>query len=413
MSKPLGLFEGFGIELEYMIVDQSTLAVRPVADELLRAVGGDDETEVELGDIAWSNELALHVIEMKSNGPVPELGGLAARFQNHVGQMNAILDPLGARLLPSAMHPFMDPERDLRLWPHENDVIYAAFDRIFGCRGHGWANLQSMHINLPFAGDEQFARLHAAIRLVLPLIPALAASSPFIDGLASEFADTRLETYRTNARRVPSVSGQVIPEAVFSRADYEGRLLAGIYRDLEPFDPEGVLRHEWVNSRGAIARFERMAIEIRTIDLQECPSCDLAVAAAVVSVVRRLVGETSCDLDAQKNWNESDLAAVHQDVVRDADEAMIVDLRYLNDVGYPDCRQPARAGDVWHYLIESSMSEDSDWEEWRGALNVILEQGPLSRRLRKAVGPQVSMPGLHEVYGELADCLTAGRPFQP
>ena len=57
-----------------------------------------------------------------------------------------------------------------------------AFDRIFSCQGHGWANLQSMHINLPFADDAEFGRLHAAIRFLLPLLPGLTASSPVMDG---------------------------------------------------------------------------------------------------------------------------------------------------------------------------------------------------------------------------------------
>ena len=50
--------------------------------------------------------------------------------------------------------------------------MYEAYDRIFDCRGHGWANLQAVHLNLPFSGDEEFGRLHAAIRLVLPIMPA-------------------------------------------------------------------------------------------------------------------------------------------------------------------------------------------------------------------------------------------------
>ena len=33
-----------------------------------------------------------------------------------------------------------------------------------------------------------------------------------------------------------------------------------------------------MNSRGAIARFDRNAIEIRVIDVQECPKADLAIA---------------------------------------------------------------------------------------------------------------------------------------
>jgi gamma-glutamyl:cysteine ligase YbdK (ATP-grasp superfamily) len=204
---PLKLFDGIGIELEYMIVDTESLSVRPIADELLKSVGGGYDLQVELGAIAWSNELALHVIEMKCNGPVPTLSGLAAQFQEHVGRMRELLRPLSGRLLPTAMHPWMDPDRELRLWPHENDVIYQTFDRIFDCRGHGWSNLQSMHINLPFSNDEEFGRLHAAMRMILPLLPALAASSPLVEGKLTGLMDTRVDVYRTNARRIPRAVG--------------------------------------------------------------------------------------------------------------------------------------------------------------------------------------------------------------
>src|SRR5690606_3311880 len=102
---------------------------------------------------------------------------------------NAHLAPLGGRLMPSAMHPWMDPLTQTRLWPHENSPVYEAFNRIFGCQGHGWSNLQSMHINLPFEGDEEFGRLHAGIRLILPILPALAASSPFVEGRATGLMD--------------------------------------------------------------------------------------------------------------------------------------------------------------------------------------------------------------------------------
>lgn len=59
--KPLHAFDGYGIELEYMIVDRDTLAVRPIADRL---VGEDGE--VSRGHYAWSNEVVLHVIELKT-----------------------------------------------------------------------------------------------------------------------------------------------------------------------------------------------------------------------------------------------------------------------------------------------------------------------------------------------------------
>ena len=53
-----------------------------------------------------------------------------------------------------------------------NDPRFAlpAFDRVFGCRQHGFANVQAMQLNLPFRGDLEFGRLHAAIRLLLPIL---------------------------------------------------------------------------------------------------------------------------------------------------------------------------------------------------------------------------------------------------
>src|SRR5690606_19484263 len=206
----------------------------------------------------------------------------------------------GATLLPTGMHPWMEPEHELRLWPHDNAEIYSAFDRIFGCRGHGFANLQSMHINLPFADDEEFGKLHAAIRLVLPLIPGLSASLHLVEGRLLCTLDNRLEAYRTNCARVPSVTGLVVAEAVYSRASYEAEVLQAIYRDLAELDPEGVLAHEWVNARGAIARFDRMAIEIRTADTQECPRADLALAELVVAAVRSLVEQRHSPTQAQQ-----------------------------------------------------------------------------------------------------------------
>src|SRR5690606_28202248 len=107
--------------------------------------------------------------------------------------------------MPGGMHPWMDPLKETRLWPHQNQLIYNTFDRIFGCRGHGWSNLQSTHINFPFSTPEEFEALHAACRFVLPLIPALAASSPYFSGRRGPGLSTRLLVYRKNCSRVPSV----------------------------------------------------------------------------------------------------------------------------------------------------------------------------------------------------------------
>ena len=50
--------------------------------------------------------------------------------------------------MPTAMHPWMNPRIETRIWQRENAEIYTAYDRIFDCNRHGWANLQSMQLNL-------------------------------------------------------------------------------------------------------------------------------------------------------------------------------------------------------------------------------------------------------------------------
>jgi len=409
-AAPLRLFAAAGIELEYMIVDAATLDVRPLADEVLKAVAGSYELEVEFGAIAWSNELALHVIELKTLAPVPTLEGLARTLQDHVARIREILGPMGATLLPTAMHPWMDPHRELRLWPHGSDAIYAAFHRIFDCRGHGWANLQSTHLNLPFGDDEEFGRLHAAMRLVLPILPGLAASSPVADARLTGRMDTRLDLYRHNADRVPSVAGQIVPEAVFTRAAYEGELLQRIYDDLAPLDPDGVLRHEWVNARGCIARFDRMAIEIRLIDAQECPRADVAVAAAAAAAVRALVLERWSSYSAQKRWEEGRLAAILADVARDGDMAVIRDRAYLEALGYRGA-DSIRAGALWRHLLDHG-GADALPEEARAALELIGERGCLARRIATALGREPERAQLVTVYRRLAECLATGELFE-
>ena len=205
----LDAFAGYGIEIEYMIVDRNDLSVKPIADKLLRDAAGRDASDVDRGTLGWSNELARHVIEVKNLRPAAAIDALPQAFDAEVRAIGELLRPHDARLMPGAMHPWMNPRTDTALWPRDPDGIYAMYGRIFDTGTHGWANLQSMHVNLPFADDAQFARLHAAVRLVLPIIPALAASSPVADGAATGFADFRMEVYRNNAEAFPSIAGRI------------------------------------------------------------------------------------------------------------------------------------------------------------------------------------------------------------
>jgi gamma-glutamyl:cysteine ligase YbdK (ATP-grasp superfamily) len=397
---PLPLFVGFGVELEYMIVDGRSLSVRPIADELLGIPG-----HVDLGEIRWSNELVAHVIELKVAEPLPALEAMPPLFQKNVREINALLASRGARLMPTGMHPWMDPATETRLWPHKYGEVYGAFDRIFGCRGHGWANLQSAHLNLPFANDEEFARLHAAIRLVLPILPALSASSPLVEGQITGLLDNRLEVYRTNCRKIPSVAGKVIPEGAFSRADYEKQILEPLYAEIAPHDPERVLQHEWLNARGAIARFSRHTIEIRILDVQECPLADLAIGATIIALLRALVGGRFASLADQQAVKVEPLASVFLTTIRSAADAVIYDDEYLKLFDYPG--ESCTVGELWQHLLTALPELTGASSPWREPLETIVNEGPLARRILDALPNN----DLETVYEELCRCLQDGEMF--
>jgi glutamate---cysteine ligase / carboxylate-amine ligase len=406
-SSMLHLFEGYGIEIEYMIVDRRSFDVRPYSDRVLEAAAGEVVSEVEVGELCWSNELMSHVIELKTNGPAPSLAGVADFFQRDVRRINGILAASDAILMPSAMHPWMDPDREALLWAHEYNEVYSTYDRIFDCRGHGWSNLQSMHINLPFAGDAEFARLHAAIRVLLPLLPALASSSPYALGRNTGFLDYRMEVYRHNARRVPSLSGDVVPEPVYSEQAYRSEIFERMYADIAPHDPEGVLRHEWLNSRGAIARFERDAIEIRVIDTQEAPVVDLAIAAAVAHLAQGFSSGELADFERQARLPVATLADVFQRSLRHAEQTPVEDADYLAVLGMPGAR--ASVLEIWQALLERRPPALD--AAARAALDHILRHGPLSRRMLAFAGAEPSRARLQALARELTLCLEQGRSF--
>jgi carboxylate-amine ligase len=409
-EKPLGLFQGFGIEMEYMLVQEPKLSVYPVVDKILKQIAGEYVDEVELDDIAWSNELVLHVLELKTNGPVATLNGLAARFQHNINHINQLLASDQAKLMPTGAHPFMNPDTESVLWPHGYNEIYEIYNRLFNCRGHGWSNLQSTHLNLPFANDAEFAVLHTAIRLLLPIMPALAASTPILDGKITGMVDTRLQYYLDNQAKIPSITGHVIPESVLSREDYEANILAPIYRDIAPHDPNKLLQFEWVNSRGAIARFDRNAIEIRTLDIQECPLADIAIAALITSTLQAIAEERWDNFSSQAEWSEQQLSQIWRDVIRGGQATVIQDTEYLAAFGYVG--DTATARDLWQHIYTQIFDAYTHYDaDLKYAIEYILEHGNLSERILTRLRKNNHPDAMMDIYRELTVCLAKGKMF--
>ena len=408
------LWERFGVEMEFMIVDRDTLKVLPRADiPLGKDKDGNQLSDIEYDDIGLSNELVSHVLEFKCAHPKSTFDGLGKRFFHEIRRANKKLEKINAMLLPSACHPFMDPA-EMQLWPYDCLDIYQTYDRIFNCKGHGWANLQSTHLNLSFDGDEEFGELHAAIRLLLPLIPAIAASSPYLDGKYTGYRDARIEVYRHNQDKVPEITGQVIPEQAYSYDEYNKMIFDKVKKAIAPYDTEHLLNHFFLNSRGAIARFDRGAIEIRLVDIQECPNADIAIVELEMATLKAIVNgkfaSTTHTLkeyrEFLRNFDTTRLAELLTKTTKDAENATIDWQEYLSVFGLDSA---VTAGDIWKHIY--SVVKNDLTEVSQSFMEKMLERGTLSSALYRALGDAPAHEAFVTEYKKLADCLAHNRLY--
>ena len=248
---------------------------------------------------------------------------------------------------------------------------------------------------------------NSAIRLVLPLLPALAASSPYMDGRFSGWMDTRMETYRNNCIKIPSITGSVIPESVKDTQDYRVSILERIYEDLLPHDPEKILQEEWVNARGAITRFDRNTIEIRVLDVQECAEMDVSILRFTVALLQWIIMESGMDVDAYQGWSIDSLSQLFRAGIRDSLQAHIDDQGYLAFFGY-EGGGACTIGAFMNYLLHNVLSLDATTQR---NIEFIVNHGSLAQRLVKAVGLVPEKENMMRVYRQLVECLRDGQKF--
>lgn len=400
------LFSVLGIEIEYMLVDKDSLNVQPAADIILSHLAGEKiVNEVELGDIAISNEFVMHVLELKNNGPKPPSMAISRDFQQTITELQPLLNTHHLQLLPTGAHPWMDPRKETHRWPHGGSEIYQQYDAIFNCEGHGFANLQSMHVNLPFANDDEFCQLHNSIRLLLPLLPALAASTPFLDGKKTGLVDSRLYFYGKNQRRIPSISGEIIPEFIRTESQYQREILAPMYRDISAYDTDQILQYEWLNSRAAIAKFEQKAVEIRILDSQECVKADIAIALAIQAILQYWQENSSYYLE--KPCDSKRLKAIYEQTIKEGFSLTVEDPELYAQWLLPKRRWTCQQ--IWYSLLEKVSSKLD--QECQRTLEYILTQGNLSERLLRACGDNIEKKTLTPVYRQLGDCLFSNQLF--
>jgi glutathione synthase/RimK-type ligase-like ATP-grasp enzyme/gamma-glutamyl:cysteine ligase YbdK (ATP-grasp superfamily) len=405
-----GLFEVAGLELEYPTVNED-LDVVALVEPAFRSIAGRGTSDIELDRVGFSNEIADHVFEVKTLEPVRALRDADEAIATGVRRFSEVLaQEWGARLLPTAMHPWFDPI-DGRLWTRSGLRIYTTYARIFDIRTHGWMNVHATHLNLPFGDERETMAMHTAAALLVPYLPALAASSPVHDGRLQPYADARLAWILQHQSRVPETCGRIVPEYVDSFAAYRRDVLQPMYDALERFPNSAPIRHEFLNSRGAVLRFARRALEIRVLDTQECVRMDVAISVFARAALRDL---TRAVLEARVVPPPTDtLVADFHACVRDGSAALV---RAPHLTGVTD-GPGTRVGDVLRMLRERAERavpvEDAGYLQ---LIDTIIEQGPLSERIRARLEPHAGSEtalrrALREVYRELSECLVSNEPW--
>lgn len=404
-------FEVAGLELEYPTVD-GNLDVAPLVEPAFRVLAGRGTSDVDLGAVGFSNEIADHVFEVKTLAPVASLADAEAALADGVRRFAAVLrDELGGRLMPTGMHPWMDP-RGGTLWTRSGLRVYLTYARLFDVRTHGWMNVQATHLNLPMGREGEAVSMLNASALLIPYLPALAASTPVHDGVLQPSADGRLAWILEHQARIPESCGDLVPETVESLSDYRKRILQPMYAALDRMPHTEAIRHEFFNARGAVFKSSRRAMEIRVLDTQECVRMDVAVAVFVRSALKHLTGR----LRAGK-------------LVQAPHEAMVADFRAcIRDGSEARVRAPhlpvergsdglASVRDVLRHLLElARRAVRKDEAPYLDLVARMIEAGTLSERIRAALLPHADDPAhfrteLRRVYRELMDALEANEPW--
>lgn len=412
-GRPYHAFEVCGIELEYAVVDKDLNCVSLV-DPAFRVFAGRATSDVELGVVGFSNEIVDHVFEIKTTVPLKSLVETENVLLEGVRRFAAVLaDRFDARLLPTGMHPWLDPKK-AHLWSRSNRRIYDTYARLFDVRTHGWANVQACHVNLPMGTDKDAVAMMTAATVLVPYLPAISASTPMHDGDLQPSADSRLAWIIQHQTRVPESCGDIVPEYVSSLKQYKEDVLGRMYAAVDRLPDAQVLRREFFNARGAVFKFSRKSMEVRVLDVQECIKMDMAIAAFTRAALRGLTERIT------KGELELPPHAVMVDdfraVVRDGTNAHVraphlCKRRARDEGGRVEVRHALR-----ELLALARRKARADEEEYLDIVERVIERGNLSECIARTLQPftdddEAFLDAARRVYIQLSECLIENRPW--
>jgi glutamate---cysteine ligase / carboxylate-amine ligase len=173
-----------GLEEEFSILDPETLELAPRYEELRAAADADPGLQ---GAVA--GELISSEIEVIS-GPGANLAEAIAHQRERRGHMFALVARHAAALGSTGTHPWADYRRQ----PIIDTEHYHRVEE--GLKYVAWRNNTfSLHVHVGCNGIDRAVKACDRLRPVLPLLLAISANSPYLDGRDSGLHSTRTQSF--------------------------------------------------------------------------------------------------------------------------------------------------------------------------------------------------------------------------
>jgi glutamate---cysteine ligase / carboxylate-amine ligase len=187
-----------GIEEEFSILDPDTHDLAPRFEELKAAAHAD-----EILRDAVAGELISSEIEIIS-GVGLDLHDAISRQREHRRRLFALAEAHGASLGATGTHPWAD----YREQPIIDTEHYRRVEE--GLKYVAWRNNTfSLHVHVGVRDIERAVRACDRLRPVLPLLLAVSANSPYLDGRDSGLHSARTQAFTKSFPRcgIPDVFG--------------------------------------------------------------------------------------------------------------------------------------------------------------------------------------------------------------
>jgi len=344
-----------GIEEEFLLIDPATRMVSPRSQRMLhrdhggRAASAADDDSDELDDL--DKELFRHQIETRTP-PNADLEELRTHLVQQRRAAAEAAERAGAATIASGTSPMASGEpqitrddRYLRML-----ATYGEIARVAGICG--------MHVHVEVESDEQGVAVIDRLAPWLPVVLAISANSPYVEG-----RDTGYHSWRSQVwARWPSAG----PAEQFGSV--------AVYREVT----RRLIASGAALDRGMIYFDARLSeanptVEVRTSDVCTDPDDAVLIAALVRALVMRAV-DGDVDDEAERGWRSDLLRAAHWRAARYA---------LSNRLLSPTTTEPAPAREVLSLLfgtVRDQLEACGDVHLVEEGLDRVLAGGGASRQ---------------------------------